>query len=65
MGICRSTADCSAGDEIGRMTIEQCCLGTTNGLAFTEVETASCSTCIGMRHCYIQDHNCIVLCRLI
>ena len=48
MGICRSTADCSAGVEIGRMTIEQCCLGTTNGLAFTEVGTVMCTTCIGM-----------------
>ena len=47
MGSCRSTAGCSAGDEIGRMTIEQCCLGTTNGLAFTEVETVICTPCIG------------------
>ena len=48
MGSCRSTADCSASGEIGRMTIEQCCLGTTNGLAFTEVGTVMCTTCIGM-----------------
>ena len=46
MGVCRSTASCSAGDEIGRMTIEQCCLGTTNGLAISTGEI--CTPCIGM-----------------
>ena len=38
MGMCRSTASCSDGDEIGIMTIKQCCLGTINSLAFSSGE---------------------------
>ena len=48
MGSCRSTADCSGGFEVGEMTIEQCCLGTTNGLAFSAIGTDLCTTCIGV-----------------
>ena len=44
--MCTSTADCSTGNETGEMTIEQCCLGTTNGLAFSTGEI--CTPCIGM-----------------
>ena len=47
MGFCKSSADCHTGDEIiGEMTIEQCCLGTTNGLAIVTGEI--CTPCIGM-----------------
>ena len=46
--MCRSTANCSTGEEIGRMTIEQCCLDTTNGLAFSGIGGVTCTTCIGM-----------------
>ena len=43
---CRSTVSCGEDDEIGIMTIEQCCLGTPNGLAFSTGEI--CTPCIGM-----------------
>ena len=49
MGMCRSSVDCTMGDEvIGVMTLEQCCLGTTNGLAVSEFGGDTCTPCIGM-----------------
>ena len=47
MGMCKSTASCSDGDEIGKMTIEQCCLGTTNGLRLAFRTGEICTPCIG------------------
>ena len=45
--VCRLSADCNGapGDDLGVMTIEQCCLETPNGLGFNEGEV--CSPCIG------------------
>ena len=45
--VCRASADCSGApdDELGMMTIEECCLNTPNGLGFSEEEV--CSPCIG------------------
>ena len=45
--VCRASADCSGapGDNLGVMTIEECCLETPNGLGFSVGET--CSPCIG------------------
>ena len=51
--VCRLSADCNGapGDDLGVMTIEQCCLETPNGLGFNEGEV--CSPCIG---------ECVTLC---
>ena len=43
---CRSSADCSGGYEIGEMTIEECCLKTSDGLALQQGN--SCTPCIGL-----------------
>ena len=46
--VCRASDDCNGdtGDDLGVMTIEQCCTNdTVNGLAFSEQE--SCTSCIG------------------
>ena len=48
LGTCRATTDCSVGDEVGTMSIEQCCLNTAFGLAFTASESESCIVCIGV-----------------
>lgn len=48
IGSCRNSANCSIGEDIGTMTIEQCCLNTTNGLAFMEFGLNICATCIGV-----------------
>ena len=41
------STDCSGapGDDLGVMSIEECCLNTPNSLGFSEGQ--SCSTCIG------------------
>ena len=46
VGICTTTVDCSGGSDVGIMTMDECCLGTTNGLAFITGEV--CTPCIGM-----------------
>ena len=46
--MCRASADCSGapGDDLGVMTIEQCCTNDTiNGFGFSDGE--SCLPCIG------------------
>ena len=45
--VCRASVDCDGGpgDDLGSMTIEQCCLNTPGSLAFSSGET--CSACIG------------------
>ena len=45
--MCRASVDCNGapGDDLGVMTIGQCCLETPNGLGFSEGEV--CSSCIG------------------
>ena len=45
--MCRASSDCvgGPGDDLGVMTIEECCLETPNGLGFSEGEV--CSPCIG------------------
>ena len=48
--VCRESADRNGapGDDLGLMTIGQCCLDTPNGLGFYKGEV--CSPCIGEYH---------------
>ena len=45
--VCRASTDCNGapGDDLGVMTIKECCLNTPNSLAFSEGEF--CTPCIG------------------
>ena len=57
---CRVSNNCSGapGDDLGVMTIEECCMNdTVNGRAFSEEE--SCTPCVGecmtLWHMFIKD----------
>ena len=57
--VCRASNDCNGapGDDLGVMTIEQCCLNTPNSLGFSEGEI--CSACISESmnlHTDVRDH---------
>ena len=45
--VCRASTDCNGapGDNLGIVTVEDCCLNIPNGLGYSEGEI--CSPCIG------------------
>ena len=48
---CRASANCAGGpgDDLGVMTLRECCLDNSKGLAYISSE-GSCISCIGKWH---------------
>ena len=45
---CFTSGTCQSDQELDPMTIEDCCLNNTDGLAFQRIGIEICESCIGM-----------------